>query len=200
MVKDAWWVIDSVLVSGPRVLADYLPGSTLNVLPTLVGSTIYRVAVVEHLLNDPTGCNPNAVTVAVSPSVRVIETTVPAGPALTDVPVTAEPSPSAQATTAEWTAVSAKPIGSARASNPVKIKITVAGGSSERVTGLAGVSWGQGTTLSASRTVASKNKGSVTVTLPPLKAGTYKVKPWFTDESGRFAQSRGKTITITVRR
>ncbi|MDR1152913.1 MAG: hypothetical protein LBK72_10685 [Bifidobacteriaceae bacterium] len=174
-----------------------------------IGSTIHLGAVLYR----KSGCRVDytiaytpPVTVVAAPGGSVETPAVPDAPAQVSSPVPSTPVPSdpvpssapGQVKPVKATVSASQTVRKVTPAKPAKVKVKVRRTDGDAPVGRVTVAWGS--KKSASKTVRLKAShwGVVTVNLPKLKAGTYKLRTTFTETSAQHLRATAKTLKLTV--
>ncbi|MDR1295311.1 MAG: hypothetical protein LBK59_10250 [Bifidobacteriaceae bacterium] len=171
-----------------------------------IGSTTHLGAV----LYLKSGCRADY-TIAYTPPVTVVarsgpdgsvETPVPPdAPAEISTPVPSDPAspPAAGQINPIKASVSARQtVKKVTATKPAKVKVKVRRTDGEAPIGRVTVAWGSKKSASKTVRVKASHWVVVTVNLPKLKPGTYKLRTTFTDTSPQHLRATAKTLKLTV--
>ncbi|MDR1152912.1 MAG: hypothetical protein LBK72_10680 [Bifidobacteriaceae bacterium] len=136
------------------------------------------------------------VTVVAAPGGSVETPALPDAPGQVSTPVPS--SAPGQVKPVRATVSASQTVKKVTPAKPAKVKVKVRRTDGDAPVGRVTVAWGS--KKSASKTVRLKAShwGVVTVNLPKLKAGTYKLRTTFTDTSAQHLRATAKTLKLTV--
>jgi hypothetical protein len=182
-----WWFVDGQLRSDS---ANY----TYDVQDSDVGKVIFALASLWR----PERCGyahynaPSPPVTVVSPVPEVVSTPATVPP-VADIGAS-DSSDDLAKSWAKATPVAKK----VKKGDRAKIRVVVKTAGSDRVTGRVRVAWGSKVSQAVDVALKASANGKVTVKLPVLKPGTYRIKSSFVDPTGRTSNSSAKTVKIGV--